>query len=408
MRKVLLVANQEFRTMLRHPFYLIATILLPVLGFLAVIGFMVFQSVTSDKEPEAAKVGYVDNAAIVSGFREQGRITFVPFSSEDEAWRALSAGEIERYYVIPSDYLKTGLVSEYSVEKGFFPSETSQTAVRDLLLANVLALSDLQGVPPEVLSRIRQPIFVDQVRLDPGGEVRPPPDYGSYAFFFVLSILLLMSLFTSAGTLLQGLGEEKENRIIEVLLSSVSPGQLMTGKILGLGASGLVQMVIWTAAGFGILGLASGQIPAFSQVTLPGASALLGILYFVLGYMLFGTVFACVGALTPTAREGNQFVPIFVIPAIIPFYASVAIQGDPTGLFSRVLTFFPLSSPVAVLMRLAASGIDAWEIALSATILATAALGALWVAGRLFGAYILMYGKRPSMKEVWRALRGTR
>ena len=169
----------------------------------------------------------------------------------------------------------------------------------------------------------------------------------------------VLALFTSTGTLLQGLGEEKENRIMEVLLSSLTPGQLISGKVLGLGASGLLQMVIWVVAGLGVLSLASDQIPAFADISLPGASALLGILYFVLGYMLFGTLFACVGAITPTAREGNQLVPIFVIPAIIPFYASYLIQSDPSGAFARVLTFFPLSAPVAVLVRLAGSGIEA-------------------------------------------------
>ena len=121
--------------------------------------------------------------------------------------------------------------------------------------------------------------------------------------------------------------------------------------------------------------------------------------------MLFGTLFACIGAITPTAREGNQLVPIFVIPAIIPFYASYLIQSDPSGAFARVLTFFPLSAPVAVLVRLAGVGIEAWEIAVSIVTLVAFTLLLMWVGARIFGAYLLMYGKRPSLKEIWRSLR---
>lgn len=405
MRKIFTVARQEFRTMIRHRFYRIITVLVPTLGFLAIAGFMIFQAVTADKPPESEKVGYVDHSGIVMGFAEQGNITFLPFLSEDEARQELLDKKIKRYYVIAADYVETGQIVEYVVDKGFFPSESALGSVRGFLLANVLALEDLEGVSPDVLNRLRWPLSFSQVRLDEAGETTPPGDTGRFVFFYVISMLLLLALFTSTGTILQGLGEEKENRIMEVLLSSLTPGQLIAGKVLGLGASGLLQMVIWVVAGFGVLSLASDQVPAFSGFSLPGASALLGILYFVLGYMLFGTLFACIGAITPTAREGNQLVPIFVIPAVVPFYASALIQGDPSGVFARSLTFFPLSAPVAVMVRLAGSGIEAWEIVVSIVTLVAFTLALMWVGGRIFGAYLLMYGKRPSIKELWRSLR---
>ena len=405
MKKTLIVANQEFRVMLRQTSFRIMTILIPLIGLLAVLGVMVFQALTVDKEPELTEVGYVDLAGVVTDFQEQGNVSFTPFQSDNEAREALLSDDIERYYVILADYLVTGQVDEYTREKGFFPSESGRGALKEFMLSNVLAISDLEQVPEQLVQRVRQPVLVNQVRLDEQGEQRPPPDYGSFTFFFVLSILLLMSIFMSSGFLLQGIGEEKENRIMEVLLSSLTPGQMMAGKILGLGASGLLQIVIWVAAGWSILSLAGGQIPAFAGISLPGATALLGILYFVLGYALFGTLFACLGAVTPTAREGNQLVFIFVIPCIIPIYGMVAIQSDPAGLFSRILTFFPLSSPVAVMVRLAGSGIEAWEIATSAVILVVSTVLAFRAAGRLFSAYLLMYGKRPSLREIWRALR---
>ena len=405
MNKTLIVAYHEFRVLSRHTFYRIMTLGIPLLGLLALLGFMTFQAFTSDKEPVLTKVGYVDLSGIVTGHREQDNVSFVYFQSEGEAKGALLAQEISRYCVIPADYMATGQVYQYTREKGFFPSESGQWAVKEFMLGNVLDLSEVDQMPQEVVQRLRYPAQVREVRLDESGQEKPPPNYGGYAFFFALGMFLLMAIFTSSGTLLQGLGEEKENRIMEVLLSSLTPGQLMTGKMVGLGASGLIQVVIWVAAGLGILSLASDQIPAFADISLPGASALLGILYFILGYAFFGTLFACVGALTPTAREGNQLMPLFIISAIIPFYTSVVIQGDPAGLFSRILTFFPLTSPVTVMVRLAASGIEWWEIAASAAVLATSTAIALWVAVRIFGAYLLMYGKRPSLREIWRALR---
>ncbi|MFC1944236.1 ABC transporter permease [Chloroflexota bacterium] len=405
MKKTLIVARHEFRVLTRNRFYRITTMGLPLLALLAVLGFMIFQSLSSDEVPESVKAGYVDLAGIVTGHEEQGNVSFTSFQNEEEAKESLLSGDIARYYVIPNDYLLTGQVTEYTTEKGYFPSESGLVETRAFLLANLLGLGEVGEVPDYILLRLTYPADITQVHMDEGGDIKPPPDYGGFGFFFALGTLLLVALFTASGTLLQGLGEEKENRIMEVLLSSLTPGQLMTGKIVGLGTAGLLQVVVWVAAGMGIFALASEKVPVFADVSPPGASALLGILYFILGYALFGALFSCVGALASTTREANQLAPVFYIPAIIPFYISFAIQDDPTGLVSRILTFFPLTSPVTVLIRLAVSGIEAWEIVASIIMLLVCTATALWVAGRVFGIYLLMYGKRPALKEVWRALR---
>jgi ABC-2 type transport system permease protein len=388
--------------MVRRPAYRIMTILVPLIALLAVVGFMAFNAIRGDKAPEVAKYGYVDMAGIVSGHYEQGNVTFVAFDSVDAAKDALLSNETKGYYVIPSDYLATGLVLAYSKGSSIFASESTHEAVKEFLVSNVLSGS----VSEQVLQRVKNPVYVTHTRLDEAGAPKPPEDFTRIFFFYIISVLLLMSIFTSSGYLLQGIGEEKENRVMEVLLSSLTPGQLMTGKILGLGAAGLLQIVVWVVLGRGVLSLASDQIPVFAGFSVPGALALLGILYFVLGYLLFGTLLAALGAVTTTAREGQQISGLFIVPSIIPIYGSMVIQAYPEGVFSRVLTFIPLTSPVTVMVRLGAAGIPAWEVAVSALLLIGATALALWAAGRLFGAYLLMYGKHPSLKEVWRALRG--
>lgn len=399
MNRALTIALHEFRVTVRRPSYRILTALFPLLGLLGILAYIAVQG-RGIGEAKPVTFGYVDMAGFVKGFQEQGKTTFRPFPDVAQGRDALLKGDVKALYVMPPNYASTGAVLEYTTETGINMSDNPHQALERFLVANILGSDS----PEWVHSRVQSPALVSRVQLDEAGGVVQGIDAAKAVFFFVLGVLLVLSIFMSSGFLLSSIGEEKENRVMEILLSSVTPGQLMLGKILGLGAAGLLQMVIWVVAGRGLLAVGAERIPFLSNVTLPGAAALIGILYFVLGYLLFATLFAGLGAVTTTQREGQQITGLFVVPAMIPYYAFPYILSHPDSFIARFLTLFPITAPITVMERLGAGRVEAWEIAASALILATTCLGALWLVPRLFRAYLLMYGKRPGLREMWRAL----
>ncbi len=399
MNRTLTIASHELLVTVRRRSFQVVTFLLPALALLGILGFQTVQ----DKvflPGKQAQFGYVDGADMFSGHGQQPGAVFTPYGSLDAGRRALLEKRLDALFVFPESYLETGLVVKYTVGGGVTMERDIPAPLKGFILDNLL-----EGAAPQVRQRVADPAVVSEVRLTLEGQPSPV-DAGRVVFFFGMSLLLVMSIFMSSGFLLQGIVEEKENRVMEVLLSSVSSGQLMVGKVIGLGGAGLVQVAVWLASAAALAKLASETIPVLSGLTFPGALAVLGLLYFVLGYLLFATLMAALGSVSATAREGQQISGIFVVPAIVPIYVWPYMVAHPNSGVSKFLTLFPLTSPVTVMERVGVGSIGPWEIAGSAVLLLLAALLALWATGKLFRAYLLMYGKRPGLRDMVRALRG--
>jgi len=396
------IAIHEFKVMFRRRMFLITTIGLPVIAMVAllVIGFIQSQK----DEPKEEQVGYVDVTGLFTESLTQGLVEFVPYDSVDDGMEALLAENIKRLYVISPNYLTSGIVQRISVSQGIdFDSAITTTpggdsVLRSFLMDNLLS-SDL---PPEISERLKNPLVLANVQVDSEGEPRDI-DAGRVVFFLGMGILLVMSLVMTGGFLLQSLGEEKENRIIEVLLSSVTSGQLMVGKILGLGAAGLIQILVWLVSGIILLTVINTGLDISIEV--PGAElALVGVLFFLLGYLFFATLMAGMGAVTSTAREGSQLSMIFVLPVLVPIYEWTYIISNPTLPIVQFLTVFPFTSPVVVMERLAVGAIGPLEVILSLSVLALSVIAAMYMVIRVFRTYLLTYGKRPGLREVLRTL----
>ncbi|MBI2917183.1 MAG: ABC transporter permease [Chloroflexi bacterium] len=398
MRKTMAIARHEFLVTLRRRSFQVMTLLLPALALVGVFGFQAIQGRVPGTGPEA-RFGYVDGSGLFGGHREQPGALFTQYPSLEAARADLLGREIDAVYVFPASYMETGNVVKYTADGGLDMERDLPRPLKGFILANLL-----EGAPAQVAERVGTPAIVSTVRLASTGEPSPV-DAGRVVFFFGTALLLVMSIFMSSGFLLQGIVEEKENRIMEVLLSSVNTAQLMVGKVLGLGAAGLTQVGVWLASALLLTRLASATIPLLSGLSFPGVLGLVGLLYFVLGYFLFSALLAALGSISTTAREGQQISGLFVMPALVPIYAWPYIVAHPDSGLSLFLTLFPLTAPVTVMQRIGAGSIAAWEVAGSALVLVAAALSALWAAGRLFRAYLLMYGKRPGLVEIWRALR---
>ena len=209
-----------------------------------------------------------------------------------------------------------------------------------------------------------------------------------------------------SGTLLQSVSEEKENRVVEVLITSVSPLALMTGKVLGLGATGLLQVGIWLVS---FLALFVPRIvsafPDIGDLALsPGLAAAI-VVFFLAGYFVFAVVMAGISAATVSAREASSLSSIVLLPALAPLILASLISLAPNGPFARILTFIPFTAPATMMIRLGVTDVALWEIALCLGVTVASGLALLWLSARVFRAGILIYGQRMTLRRLWLAVR---
>jgi len=378
------------------------TLIVPLIALLLIGAFQLISGVATPTA-ELATIGYVDELGGFQQYTTQGNITLIRFDATTDATDALIKRDVSEYFVIPPDYVSTGLINRYTLEKQLAASPTITAAISNFLLDNLVA----GKVPEATIARIEAPLNLITTRLTETGAVAPEQGgYGSFVIPFVFGVLLALSIIVSSTYLLQGLGEEKENRVMEILLSSVSARQLLTGKVVGIGAAGLVQVGIWVISAPLLLNLASSSIGGFiGTIQLPANFIVLAVVYFMLGYSLFAVISASLGAVSSGSREGQQLIGVFTIPLLIPLWFTSLIMFFPDNPVWVFFAIFPLSAPVEVIIRLGVSSVPAWQLVASLAVLVLTIVGTLLLTTRIFRTYLLMYGKRPGIREVIRNLR---
>jgi ABC-2 type transport system permease protein len=404
MNKTLLIFKHEFRHAIKRKGFIIMTLIVPVLALLAIGIFQLVSSIIEPSEVETTTIGYVDEAGGFDQYTTQGDIELVRFDTTDEATAALINDNVSEYFVIPADYISTGVINRYTLERQLETPTSIATVIKNFLTSNMLA----DKVPPETVYRIEAPLSLTITTLTETGEVATEQGgWGNVIVPGIFGFLLAFSIiFSAAGYMLSGLVDEKENRLIEVLLSSVSTRQLLTGKVLGLGAIGLIQVAVWLGSLPLLLNLASSTFGGFfSAIQLPGNFIVLGLVYFILGYLFFAVVAAGIGAISTNTQEGNQLIGILTVPVFIPFWFGSLLFIFPNNPIWVVLTIFPVTAPTTAMLRLGVSGVPAWELAVSIAVLVLSIIGVLFITIKIFRTYLLMYGKRPKLGEIVRYLR---
>jgi len=402
MDKALLIFRHEFLHTIKRTGFIILTLALPVL---ALLGIGVFHIISGVARPpvEVTRIGYVDEVVGFDQFTTQGNITFVRFDTREAATQALLKKNITEYFVIPPDFISTGIIKRYIIQKEVTPPPATTIAIKNYLSSNLL----VGKVPASTIDRIEAPLNLVTITLTSTGAVAP--QQGGFANFIipgVFSLLLMFALIFSSIYVLQSLSEEKENRLMEILLSSVSTRQLLTGKVLGLGAAGLAQIIIWVISFPLLLKLASSSIGGFiSTIQLPANFLALGVVYFILGYSVFAVLSASVAAISPTVQEAQGYSSIYTLFAIAPFWCFSLLLLFPNNPVWIVFSIFPFTAPVLVMLRLGLTGVPVWQLAVSITALVLCIIGGLLLASKLLRTYILMYGKRPNLGEIIRNLR---
>ena len=417
MNKTILVGLREFRQRIRSRGFWLGLLGLPMT-------FLIIWAVGSVAEldnPSSAAtipvarprntivvaVGYVDQADLIQAQPADatvGRLTtrFTAFADIAAAQQALQRGALLAYYVIAPDYRTTGAVERVSLELPSIAAPLDAEQVDQVLLANLLPhLDDAERALLRRPLNGGSPIFVDVNATQMATGERDDLNF----LPFLITILIMTPLFTSGSYLLQSLLQEKSSRVMEVLLLSLRPTQLLTGKLLGLSLLTLVQYLIW--AGFGWLAFSVQQttfLRTLDASNLSTADLGLFLLYALGGYLLYATVMAGIGALAPNLENSRAWVFIVSLPILIPFYLWTVIVAAPDEPLATVLSLVPFSAPIAMLLRIGATTVPAWQHVLSLTLLALTGLGAVWLMARLFRAQTLLSGESLSLRRIWAAL----
>ena len=267
------------------------------------------------------------------------------------------------------------------------------------------------GVDPRVVAQARKPVLLATRRIG-GGSAAGETAAQSFSLAYFMGIILYTAILLYGINVMSSVLEEKTTRIVEVLVSSLRPFQLMLGKVLGVGAVSILQFLIWGVGARVLLArrtapLATGNAAdeMFQVPHVSGATLAVFMAYFLGGFFLYSSMFAAVGAMSSTEQEARQAQQPVAWLLVLSFISMFAMLNDPNSTLAVTLSLVPLSSPIAMPVRWAAGSIPAYEIALSLVILVASIVGVTWIAARVYRVGILMTGKRPNVKELVRWIR---
>jgi ABC-2 type transport system permease protein len=358
-------------------------------------------------EENALPVGIVDQAGvfadaielpknITAGIVERNQpVQFIHFASEDEASASLIQGETQAYYIIPADYSQNRRVEEIYIKK---PGKNAERQFYDYLQVNLVS-----NYPSEIANRVSLGTYVTVRSLD-GQRVVPSggPTFGLLMpIFFTMAILFMILM--SSGYTMSAVADEKENRTIEVLVTSTSTTRLITGKILGIIAIGITLLVTWGLVIFGGALIAQQMgISWFQDLSIDWRIMTATLLIGIPAYALTITLMTAIGAMVTTVQEGQSVSSIFIILHLIPLYISVVFLKNPDSPIGIVLSIIPFTALMTIGMRNIFIIVPTWQIIASMIVQFTCFLGALWLAGKALRFGMLRYGQRLTWQGLFK------
>ncbi|MBI5215899.1 MAG: ABC transporter permease [Ignavibacteriae bacterium] len=412
MNKSWMVARWEYIEKIKSKAFIISLILTPLL----MVGMGVVPSLLALKEDSDSRViGIIDQSGqLINELNEllaekytlkNGKPNYVLLpitfsgdieSSKKEADRMIIKEEIEGCLIIGRNILTDTLIEYRSQNVGNIKlTERMNRAVRDIVTEKKLKA---EGLDPNLIKKFFTPIELKGIKLSKDGKEEEAGFesifFTAYGFMMMMFILVL----TSGQMLVRSMLEEKSNRVVEVLMSSCSPSELMAGKIIGLSGLGLTQIVLWAIFG-AVLSLKFGSLP----ITL--SHSLLTFVYFILGYVFYSAVFVTLGAPISTEQEAQQVTSYITMILIMPIMFAFAVLQNPNSMLAKILSFFPLTTPTMMALRIPIQTPDTWELIVTMIIMVLSSVGMMWIAGKIFRTTILLTGKRPSLMELIQIVR---
>jgi ABC-2 type transport system permease protein len=403
MRKFWLIAKQEYLKRAKKRSFLLGTLLIPVL-FAIIIGVTIF---IIERDKNTLPFGYVDNSGVLEkgllpelDEREE-MIEMRAYPNQDAAMAALEAGEIQAFHVIPGNFLKTLKVDLYYWDE--YPDNGTLRDFNDYVRANLLP-----DGPNDIQTRIIEGADLTLVSID--GKRKFNENIGFVAVLFPLAVAMffIFAVMGASGYFLQAITDEKENRTMEIAITSVSPWQLIAGKSLGLLSIALTQISIWLLS-IAIAWMIAYQVfEELQGIELPWDILLVFVAFFIPSFALVGGMMAAIGGAVTELQEGQQISGILNLFFTFPLFLTALVFANPNSPFLVFMSFFPTTSFLTITLRWGLTIIPFWQLAISWLILVFSGAFTLWIASRIFRIGMLRYGQRMSFRSVVEAIRPTR
>jgi len=356
------------------------------------------ETTSSPSPTELVVEGYVDHSGLVKMVPEDLHSYLLPYADEASARVALQEGTIAAYYVVPQDYVQDGKLIRIAPDFAGFSPEGQSWAMRWVLLVNLLD-GDIQ-----LAQRVSAPMYLYVIALT--DETRPEVGLGwAYWIPYATGMILYVVIILNSSLLRSSVGGEKKNRVLEILMVSLHPRQILSGKIIALAIVGLLQTVIWAITGYLLLRLGgkSMSLPAGLQV--PFSHVIWTAIFFLLGYAIYASLLAGLGALTGPNVPGSSSADFVVVwPLVIPMFFTSFLLQAPNGALATILSLFPLTAPVSMLTRMGAGTVPWWQPPLAAVLMALTAMLVLRAVAGLFRAQVLLSGKTFTTRNFLRLL----
>lgn len=406
--KLWAVIRREYLERVRTKGFVIATVLGPVL--MAIM--MIVPALIARSTGQALRLAVVDagsglGPAVEDALRasqDAGRPRFDlrPGGSEAELREATLAGRIDGYLLLPGDAIASSTASYYGRNvSNLGVRRALEREVGDVLTGRRLADA---GLDPARVRELTRELELKAIQISAGQERE---DQGA-AFF--LSLILLMIQYTSilmwGQLVMTSVIEEKSNRVVEVMASGLPPTQLLWGKLLGVGAAGLTQLLVWSLS-LAAVPLATGgaAMGSFVMPRLPALVLVSFVVFFLLGFLFYASLYAAIGAAVNTVQEAQNFVFPVIMPMILGLVCFPVVLESPDSPLAVTLSMLPFVTPLLMFLRIVVMTPPWWQIGLSLLLLSAAIYGAIWTAARIYRVGILMYGKKPTFPELMRWVR---
>jgi ABC-2 type transport system permease protein len=412
MKKIFEVARWEFIEKIKTKTFIISLILTPAILIL----FSIAPTLLTEQEVSNTKaIGIVDTSGLyINEMQEelsqytimgnQPNYLLVNLTSNDNSLNELKKkadsdvlnGKIEGYILVENAKTDSVSVSYRSKSLGNMKDiGRFEAAFNEVRIKLKL---DEENVNPYLLDYISQSVQINPIRIEESGKETENDFILTFFSSFVFIMLLMMMILYSGGMLIRSLVEEKSNRLIEILISSCTPNELLTGKILGLSALGLSQIFIWILIGLSLTGTSIVPVEVFKNV-LPI------LVYFVLGFVFYTSLFVGIGSIVTSEQEAQQITTYLSFLLVLPIIFVLPAVENPDALYIKILSYIPLTLPSFMMLRLNISPIPEWEILSTITIMLISIYLMIGFSAKIFRIGILSYGKRPSLKELIQWLR---
>jgi len=394
MHNVWLIARHEYRQMVHRRAFLLSTLGIPLL-----LGLVIAIAILVDKASEGgpATVAYVDRAGLIDSDivvekSAEEDIRFIAYESAEEGRAAVEAQEVDALFVVPSDYASSAILDVYYWEDA--PRDATWSAWNDIVRESVLA-----GYPEDLSERVKDGASITFRSVD-GKQQMEEGDLARILLPTIAGILFMVAAGMSSGYLLQALVGEKENRTMEVLVSTVTPEQLIGGKALGLVAVTLTQLLVWIVTAVLALVFALPMMGESVEMRVPVDVVLVLALYFVPSFALLAGLMIAVSGMVEDQRHAQALSGPITLPFILAYSVMPLVFVNPSSPVLTIMTLFPMTSFLTVTMRIGFSVVPTWELVAGWVLLVLGAAGSIWAAARIFRVGMLRYGQRLELRQI--------